>query len=175
MNNSSPNEQFLVLFIRNQKRIYGLIASLVPNALDADDIMQETLMVMWRRFDEFQEGTDFAAWGMAIARKKIMKYRSSRQGKALMFSDEAVEEIAARNEKFNIKTNDYATALQQCLNKLEEPDRRIIQMRYEREMPIKQLADSIGRKMDNMYKILARIHNVLQSCIHRTMVTWERH
>jgi RNA polymerase sigma-70 factor (ECF subfamily) len=175
MMNNEKNEQFLSLFIRNQKRIYGFIASLVPNAVDTDDLMQETMMVMWHHFDEFQLGTDFAAWGMAIARRKIMKYRSSRAGKSLLFSEEAVQNIMQCDKNLDGKTNDYMTALQQCLNKLEKKDRQVIRLRYEEETSTQKLADAIGTRTDNVYKILSRIHLLLQRCVSKTIIAWETH
>ena len=172
--NNEKNEQFLSLFIRNQKRIYGFIASLVPNAVDSDDLMQETMMVMWNHFEEFKIGTDFAAWGMAIARRKIMKYRSARAGK-LMFSEEAVQNIMQCDEYLSGKTNDYMTALQQCLNKLETKDRQVIRLRYEQEVTTRNLANAIGTTIDNVYKILSRVHLLLQRCVSKTIVAWETH
>jgi RNA polymerase sigma-70 factor, ECF subfamily len=171
---NEKNEQFLSLFMRNQKRIYGFIASMVPNAVDSDDLMQETMMVMWHHFDDFQLGTDFAAWGMAIARRKIMKYRTSRMGK-LMFSEEAVQNIMECDKNLGSKTNDYMTALQQCLNKLEARDRQVIRMRYEEETSTRKMADVIGTTMDNVYKILSRIHLLLGRCVNKTVVAWETH
>ncbi len=58
-------ERFMRLLLANQQRIYGLILALVPNWNDADDIMQETSAVMWAKFDDYEAGTDFAAWGYA--------------------------------------------------------------------------------------------------------------
>jgi RNA polymerase sigma-70 factor (ECF subfamily) len=173
--NNEKNEQFLSLFMRNQKRIYGFIASLVPNAVDSDDLMQETMMVMWHRFDEFQIGTDFAAWGMAIARRKIMKYRASRAGKSLLFSEEAIQSIMQCDENLGGKTSDYMVALQQCLNKLENKDRQVIRLRYEEETSTQKLADVIGTTMANVYKILSRIHLLLGRCVSKTVVAWENH
>ena len=54
-------EIFTRLFLRNQKRIAGLIFSLVPQGAEADDVMQETCAVMWRKFGEFAPGSDFGA------------------------------------------------------------------------------------------------------------------
>jgi RNA polymerase sigma-70 factor, ECF subfamily len=174
-NKPETDEYFLSLFLKNHRRIYGFIASLVPNANDAEDLMQETLMVMWRRLDEFTPGTNFAAWGIAIAYRKILKYRSSRPSKALMFSEEAMREIILREEKLSNKANDYMSALQRCLEKLKEQDRDVIRLRYEKEMPIKTISAQMGGSLDNTYKKLARIHLLLQSCIQKTVVAWESH
>lgn len=173
--NNEKNEQFLSLFIRNQKRIYGFIASLVPNAVDSDDLMQETMMVMWNHFEDFEIGTDFAAWGMAIARRKIMKYRAARAGKSMLFSEEAVQSIMQCDENLGGRTNDYMIALQQCLNKLQTKDRQVIRLRYEQETTTRKLADAIGTTIDNVYKILSRVHLLLQRCVSKTIVAWETH
>ncbi len=39
-----------------------------------DDVLQDTLAVMWKKFDNFKIGTDFVAWGKTIARYKIMNH-----------------------------------------------------------------------------------------------------
>jgi RNA polymerase sigma-70 factor (ECF subfamily) len=175
LNESEDKEYFLSLFLKNHRRIYGFIASLVPNANDAEDLMQETLMVMWRRMSEFKPDTNFAAWGIAIAYRKIMKYRASRPNKALMFSEEAMQEIILRDEKLSHKSNDYMAALQRCLEKLKAEDRQVVRLRYENEIPVKRMTDILGGTLDNTYKKLARIHHLLQGCIRKTVVAWETH
>lgn len=175
LNEYEMDEYFLSLFLKNHRRIYGFIASLVPNANDAEDLMQETLMVMWRRLDEFKRDTNFAAWGIAIAQRKIMKYRASRPNKALMFSDQALQEIIIRDEKLSQKSGDYMAALQRCLEKLKAEDRHVVSLRYEKEMPVKRMADMLGGSLDTIYKRLARIHTLLQSCIQKTVIAWETH
>lgn len=57
---SQDEEEFTRLLVQNQKRIMGLILALVPNGPDADDILQETCAVLWRRFVEFEPGTNFS-------------------------------------------------------------------------------------------------------------------
>ena len=69
MNNSTKQidgEEFTRLLLENQKRIWGLVLSLVPRGSDADDVMQETCAVLWRKFDQFEAGTNFGAWALRI-------------------------------------------------------------------------------------------------------------
>ncbi|MCK4629078.1 MAG: hypothetical protein KAT56_08735, partial [Sedimentisphaerales bacterium] len=60
----SNTERFLKLLMANDKRIYAFILTLVPGRIDADDLMQETVTIMWRKFDDFEPGRDFVAWGI---------------------------------------------------------------------------------------------------------------
>ena len=45
------NRLFLRLFLQNQRRLYAYILTLLPNRADADDVLQETSLVMWDKFD----------------------------------------------------------------------------------------------------------------------------
>ncbi len=53
--NNKKTKIFLSLLMANQRRINSYILSVVPNFSDADDIMQETISVMWRKFDRFEK------------------------------------------------------------------------------------------------------------------------
>ena len=59
----NKDTQFLDLLMRNQKRIYNFILLLVPNYSDADDLMQETVSVMWSKFDSYEPGYSFYGLG----------------------------------------------------------------------------------------------------------------
>ena len=68
------SEEFISLFAANQRRIYGFVATMVPRASDVDDVFQEVSMNLWRNFDEFESGTNFAAWAFSFARFGVLKY-----------------------------------------------------------------------------------------------------
>src|SRR5579872_6953512 len=96
-------EQFVRLFLQNQKRIHGLILALVPRSPDADDILQEASAVLWQKFGEFKLGTNFAAWALRIARYQVLAYYTSQKRQRARLSDESldavVERMAARPER----------------------------------------------------------------------------
>jgi RNA polymerase sigma-70 factor (ECF subfamily) len=62
----------------------------VPHWADADDILQETAMVMWRKFDTYVIGSNFAVWGIRIARNFVMKLNQRRFDKRIRFSSDIV-------------------------------------------------------------------------------------
>ena len=163
---------FLELLLKYHKRIYNFILLLVPNYPDADDIMQETVSVMWSRFDEFEPNSNFAAWGMQIARYKIYNFR--KQNKRQQFSEESLKMIQQAScgvLDTKVEQND---ALQRCLVKLPERDRKLITLRYMREMSFKRISEITGRSVNGLYHTVARIHRVLLHCIHRVMTAEER-
>src|SRR3954468_20850609 len=84
-------ERFLKLFLAHERRIFGFLLALVPDWSDAEDLLQETSVVMWRKLYNFEPGTDFAAWALSIARYQVLDHRKRRKRDRVLFSDRTVE------------------------------------------------------------------------------------
>lgn len=170
---SSVINQFLPLLTTNHHRIYGYILSVLPVRADADDIMQEVTLIMWKKFAEFKPGTDFVSWGIAIARNLLLNYRKNKYYKVLHLNDEAIKMIEAKSEGFMKKVDRRMDVLKECVKKLPSRDRLLIRLRYEFEMPVKIIAERLGKNLKTIYKSIARIQDALARCIRRTLVTEE--
>ncbi len=169
MSDSDQTKDFLRLFLQNQNRIYGFVFTLVPRRSEADDIMQDTSMIMWSKFSEFRPGTNFYAWATQIARHKIMKFRDRQKKGARQFSNEALGEILARNDQMTAIMDERLKALEDCLGRLKQDDKRLILMRYKKNIRIKDIALKVERSIQGMYKTMARIHNVLERCVSKKL------
>ncbi len=168
-------QEFLRLFLTSQKRIFYFIITMVPNVADADDIMQETAGIMWRKFYEFEPGTNFTAWAMKIARNKILQMRDKQnKQRCNLLSEKALEEAMSYVRPILDNMERRMDALDICLKKLQMRDQQLIRMRYENDIRINQLARQLGRSADGLYKSLARIHRILRECVKRTLSVWER-
>jgi RNA polymerase sigma-70 factor, ECF subfamily len=172
-NNKSFSVEFLRLFVVHQKSIYTYILALVHNPSEAEDIMQDVVTLMWERFGEFKSGTNFGAWGITVARYKVLEYHHRKKSEYAFFSDRLFERLSHISaEKIN-KIEDQTKALQQCLLKLQETDRELIQNRYEKGLSIKQIAEDMQRSVTGMYKVMGRIHRALIRCVRLTLDAWE--
>lgn len=182
MKHLSPNNQssddcltedFLRLLLANHKRIYAFILTLIHNCTDADDIMQETTTVMWRKFKDYREGTDFVAWSITIAKYRVLSFRKKQAGSRVQFSDEAVEALENETAGMLTKMDHRLEVLQSCLAKLAERDKRLVHMRYEQDAAPNTIAEHIGKSVHSVYKRLAKIHDMLLQCIRRTLAAEE--
>ena len=72
------DREFVELFTRHQRRLYLLILAQVPRPADAEEILQETNLVIWRKAAKFQPGTNFFAWAAQIAGYEVLKYRERK-------------------------------------------------------------------------------------------------
>lgn len=169
---NSKNEKFISLLLPHYRKIYGFILTLMPHKPDADDIMQETALVMCRKFDNFTPGTNFIGWALTIARNQVIMFR--RKNKSLKYCFKHITlktfiEYAAKE----VKDMDYRiAALEECVKKLKDRDRELIKLRYKKDIKIKEIAKKIGRSENGIYKSFARIHNYLRLCVRHTMAAW---
>jgi RNA polymerase sigma-70 factor (ECF subfamily) len=165
--NNKKTNLFLSLLMANQRRINSYILSVVPNFSDADDIMQETISVMWRKFDDFEVGTDFAGWGLKVAYYCILDYRKKKGKDRLVYNEHIFQQI---NEIAKEKQDDTDTRikyLRRCIKKLKADDQRLLKARYELNYNANSLAAQLDRSVQYVYKHLARIHHTLNLCIKR--------
>ncbi len=162
-------ERFMRLFMSHERRIFGLILSLLPAWSDADDVMQETATVLWRKFDTFEEGTNFAAWAFKIARLQVLNFYKKQRRKQALLSDETFLKLAEQAQQRSTQVDNRHHALENCLGKLKERDQELIQLRYQPDATTSDVANEVNRSVDAIYKALNRIHSQLLSCIQRTM------
>jgi RNA polymerase sigma-70 factor (ECF subfamily) len=167
------HERFLCQLMPAQKRIYGFIRTMVLTQSDTDDLMQETAMVMWSKFDDSESIADFAAWGIRIARYRILKFREKQHSRRIRFSNEAFEQILERYGTVIENMDDRLKALENCVAKLNEHEGQLIQMRYGQNLSIKKIAERVDRPVHGMYKAMARIHNIIQRCVNHTLAAWK--
>jgi RNA polymerase sigma-70 factor, ECF subfamily len=160
-------EDFVRLFSRHEARMHAYILTMAPNLADAADILQETSSVMWRKFDQFQPGTNFFAWACQIARLEVQSYRKRLRHSAVALSDEFIAAVAAKAEQMNELLESRHAHLLDCMNNLRDSDRDLLQQRYFEGSTIETVASHTRRSVEAAYKALQRIRRQLFECIER--------
>jgi RNA polymerase sigma-70 factor (ECF subfamily) len=164
-------EQFVQLVTQYQQRVFLFIYSLVPNRVDAEEILQETNLILWRRFDEFRPGSDFRAWAFQIAFHKVQQWRDQQRRDRLCFGDDFVSQVASTAISSDDDINARNRALASCLKKLSAKDRDLIERRYRPQATTQSVAEEVNRSVAAVYKAVARIRHKLHECILRTLAT----
>jgi RNA polymerase sigma-70 factor (ECF subfamily) len=159
-------EEFVQLLTLNQPRIFAFVLALVPNVSDAEEIMQETSLFLWRRFAEFQPGTNFRAWACTIARYKILEFRRANPfRRRVEISSELLEEIADAAVQQADALESRRLAMVDCLQKLGARDRDLLERRVQHEKTVAQIGIDVGRSARGLYKAYERIYRTIHECI----------
>ncbi|MBI9018975.1 MAG: sigma-70 family RNA polymerase sigma factor [Phycisphaerae bacterium] len=158
-------QKFISLLTANQNRLYSYIIMRVPCSSDADDVLQDTTATMWEKFQEFESGTDFIAWGLTIARFKVLNFRKKQLKINQCLTDNVVAKIDAESSQF-ISQQDYRMdALKDCMATLSKSSLEILQMRYAQQLTVRTISAHIGKAEPSIYKIIAKIHQGLLDCV----------
>ncbi len=168
---SREYKSYIRLLTANQRRIYVFIYAMVPNHAASEDIMQETSLFMWEHFNQFEEGTNFAAWGMSIARNMVMKYYRKQKRKGLTFDIEGVENLIDQSHVFNQSKEEQIEALRDCFKKLGIKERKLLEMRYIQGKSVQIIAENLNRTTSHLYRIMAKTLNVLLKCINMQLTS----
>ncbi len=169
MTDSSKTNEFLQLLMAHQRQVYAFLRGMVPNRHDADDLFQETILLMWSRFDQFESGTNFAAWGIAMAKYTVLGARKKHARRNRQFSEGVQVLLQQQADLVFAQFDQRIQALQTCVHKLNERDAELIRLRYEEETAVKTIADQYGRSLQSVYKRIARIHAMLLRCVRQTL------
>lgn len=162
------NREFMRLLVQNQRWIQAYISYLVPNRADCEDILQDTLTEMWNKFDEYQEGTNFKAWGISIARFKTFAHQRKYQKSRFHFQNETIRllEQEAQVESGKGYLDNQKDILRVCLQKLSGKEQEYLRFRYEQQLTFQGIAERYGISMQAVYKAISIIHARLLKCVH---------
>ena len=165
----SKTDEFLELYAAGQRRIYAYIRAQVLSSADADDVLQDVTTVLWRKFEQYQPGSDFVRWACRVARLEVLAYHRHRKRLRNIFSDAVVDAVAEIVLQLSETATARADALDDCVQALPPRDRELLNLKYRSSQSVKQIALAIRRTESAVYKALQRIHEELFDCVEDKM------
>lgn len=163
-------EAYLRLLAQHDRWLATYVFSLVSSAADAQDILQEVKVTMWKHFASFEPGTNFRAWARRIATNQILNYRRSEKKRpSSTLDDEFIEAVAAEIDRRAETLDHRADALRICLRKLPEAHRKIVVWRYYEDCGVEEIAAKSERTVEAVYRLLSRIRQMLNDCVSQQL------
>lgn len=162
---NAAQQRFLSLFLRSEREIFRYVAVLVPNIADAEDIVQQTAIALWEKFDAYDPAQPFTPWACRFALNKARQWMERRQRWQFLLERGLAEELAQRREELRPDLEVQLKHLEGCLCKLPDDQRFLVEGYYFHRDGIEKLAESSGRSIEATYKALQRIRQTLQRCI----------
>lgn len=159
------HEQFMKLFLQHRARVYSYIRGLVFNRTDAEELLQEVALVLWRKFDEFKPGTHFDRWALTVAFNQVRYHRQKQQRKGMVFNSDLVNSLVDEAEALHRKPDVFRDALEDCVRQLPGQDRDLLRQRYQGHATNRSLAQVLGRSESAISRALNRIHQALLRCV----------
>lgn len=139
-------QAFTVLVEKYQERLYNHIRRLVINHQDADDVLQNTFIKVWRNLKTFQGDSQLYTWLYRIATNESFNYLNRQKKRASTSIDD--EELAVAKQ---LKADPYFEGdeiqrkIQKAIQRLPERQKAVFSLRYYDEMKYEDMAEVIGR------------------------------
>lgn len=169
MSPPDPAEEFVFLLARHERLLGAYVMTMVPHPQDADDILQEAKVVMWRNFAKFELGTNFGAWARKVAFHQVLAYRKRKHRDRLDFSEEFLRTVADEAEASAERLEQRERLLHDCVAKLPADHRDALHLRYHEGLSLEDLAARLDRTVGALYRLLSRVRHVLHECVSKNL------
>jgi len=151
------------------------LKSVLRNPSDVDDLFQETMVVAWRRLDDFDETRAFGPWLRGIAKKLVLAHHRKRAG--LACDPAALEQVDLRLAQWSAQPGDTweekLRVLRTCVDALPEHYRETVELRYFHQQAVRQVSEVLQVSNAAVKKRLERARSLVLDCIQRKLAPAE--
>jgi len=173
MDEHDPNltdpERLAALWTQSQPAVSAYLATVLPDYHSRQEVLQNTAVVLVRKFAEYDADRPFTAWAIGVARFELLKHRSKRAGGRVVFSDALLEAAADRFAETAEPQGATEEALEVCLAQLTDRSRKLLKLRYTADLPTEQIAQQVGAKHSAVRVALHRVRKTLRDCIDQRL------
>ena len=156
------HEEFVTLLTAAHDKLFGYLMSLLGRWHDAQDVLQSSSLLMWRKFETYEPGSNFVAWASTFC-----FYETARSH--LKFDDELLATLASERLVDIELQGRRIAALEQCLNEVGLAEREFLRTAYAEHGGITELAEKLQRAPRTLYNKLTLLRRRLTECVQRRL------
>lgn len=149
----------------------ALMASLLPAGLAIDDLVQETFISAYQRLASYPMDGTFFVWLRIMGRNLALRERRRflrRRDLDRVFERQVEEPVGAWvADRADAIDDDTGREVRDCLTRLGETPRRVIERYYFQSATVEQIAAEEERLASWVYLIMFRAREVLARCLER--------
>lgn len=166
--------KFNKLLIDAQAQLLSFIFSLIPHKQDAEDILQKTNLILIQKQEEFNPKLgSFKTWSFNIARYQVMGHKTKYSRSKIFFSNELTEALADQAIDYD-ESQIQQNALNKCYDRLPEHMKKIAELRFKKELNMKEISSCTNRPIGAISATLFRIRQNILGCINEAFKEAEK-
>jgi len=159
---------FRSLMHQYQEQTYWHIRRMVTTHEDADDVVQNTFIKVFKNLDKFKGNSKLYTWIYRIATNESLTYlknRKRRYSESIDDSESNIENNLVADEYFD--GNDAQLLLQRAIITLPDKQKAVFNMRYYDEMPYKDMSEiletSVGALKASYHHAVKKIEEYIKN------------
>jgi len=144
-NEDSLNFGFDLLVKKYQQRIYWQVRKMVIDHADADDLVQEIFIKIWKNLDSFREDAKLFTWIYRITTNEVLSFLNRKKRRYFLsfssYEDKLIEKL--QDDHF-FTGDDILKKFQEALLKLPPKQRLVFNMKYFEELKYDEISEILG-------------------------------
>jgi len=156
------NDKMKVLELPFKDKLYRFALNIVGNTFDAEDIMQELMIKIWNRLDQFNEIDNKEAWCMTVTRNMAIDKTRNKKGNVQDISDYHHLRDADETPDRKMEIEERFGSIMELVNQLPEKQKMIIHLRDVEGYSYQEIADMTETTLDFVKVSLHRARKTLK-------------
>lgn len=161
--------RFMRLWTIAQPMVANYVHALIRDHATAQDVLQETALVIFRRFAEYDDSRPFVGWALGIAKYQVLGQRRDAMRCPVVFDDEVLAGFTETWASIAPVESEVSDLVSQCLGKLASHARRLVQMRYFDDLNASEIAERLGMASAAVRVALQRVREQLRACVEQQL------
>ena len=146
-----------------KNKMFRYAFSIIGNRFEAEDIVQEAMIKIWKRKDKFSEIDNKEAWVITIVRNlAIDKVRARKKKQTSDINDYFHISDKGPSPDIKLEQKDAVSKVSQIMSTLQETQREIITLRDIEGYTYQEIADIMDLKVDQVKVYLFRARKILR-------------
>jgi RNA polymerase sigma-70 factor (ECF subfamily) len=159
-------DKIVDILFKNRLKLTAYVRSIVCDFHTAEDICQTVSLEAVQSAAKFNDSEHLVRWLWKVCRNQSIKKLSEQKRQPLILDEQILEAVQGEFEKASfLNSSDTYVMLEKCLDKLSAFARRLIKLRYQKNLTGTDLAGALNLKVGSVYVTLSRIHRKLQDCL----------
>jgi RNA polymerase sigma factor (sigma-70 family) len=149
---STREEAFRLLLKKYQQKIYWHVRRLVIDHDDADDIVQDVFIKVWKNLENFRENAQLYTWIYRIATNESITFLNKKKQRAqVSLEDESAAYLTdSLSEGSHFNGNRAQQKLQEALLTLPEKQRLVFNMKYFDDLKYEEISEILGTSVGGL-------------------------
>src|SRR5690606_26175450 len=140
------DEAFEILLTKYQQKVYWHVRRFVLDHEDANDLVQDIFIKVWRNLDKFRADAQLYTWIYRIASNECITFLNrKKQNQSISLNDESSSFLAdSLTESSYFSGNEIQLKLQKALLTLPDKQRLVFNMKYFDDLKYDEISDILG-------------------------------
>jgi len=138
-------EAFKILITQYKERLYWHIRNIVKSHDDADDVLQNTFIKIFKNIDTFKGDSKLFSWMYRIATNESLTF-INKKAKRLQITNDEARELALNNLASDVyfEGDEIQLKLQKAIATLPEKQQLVFNMKYFQELKYREISEILN-------------------------------